>query len=137
MTDSAVRQSEGSPMTTRTTSKTVVFTRPFVLASFEGTQAAGAYVVKTEEELQEGVPFPVWQGRSKVIQLHPQPGAKLNAKVGTTELDAALMEDGAWAGSRFKSRTRREHRIATKAFFDTTKAERIADLGAASQITGQ
>jgi len=137
MTDSAVRQSKGSPMTTRTTSKTVVFTRPFILAGFVGTQAAGAYVVETEEELRPGDLFPVWQRRSNVIELYPRPGEKLSAKVGSTELDAALMEDGAWAALRFESRTRREHRIATRTFFDTIKAERKAGLGAAFRITGR
>lgn len=136
MIDSPVRQSEASPMTTRTSSRTVVFTRPFILAGFEGTQAAGAYVVETEEEFQEGVSFPAWKRRLNVIQLHIEPGLTLNAMVGATELDAALMEDAAAAGIRFESRTRREHRINTKAYFGTLKSRKLADLCAASPVAG-
>jgi hypothetical protein len=87
--------------------------------------------------LQEGVSFSVWQRRSIMNQLHPRPEVTLNATVGITEPDTALMEYGASAGIRFESRTRRDHRINTKAYFDTKKSERIADLGAASPITGR
>jgi hypothetical protein len=87
--------------------------------------------------LQEGVSFSVWQRRSIMNQLHPRPEVTLNATVGVTEPDDTLMEYRAAAGIRFESRMRRKHRINTKAYFDTTKSERIADLGVASPITGR
>ena len=37
-------------MTTRITTKTVVFSRPFILNEGQGEQPAGIYTVETEEE---------------------------------------------------------------------------------------
>ena len=47
-------------MTTRTTSRTIAFRRPFLLRGFDSERPAGAYVVDTEEELLESLSFPAW-----------------------------------------------------------------------------
>jgi hypothetical protein len=57
-------------VTTRTSSAVVVFRRPFILDGFEGLQAAGSYIIETEEELIEAVSFPAWRRISTVLQLH-------------------------------------------------------------------
>jgi hypothetical protein len=44
-------------MTTRTTSRTIVFRRPFLLRGFDSEQPAGVYVIDTEEKLLESLSF--------------------------------------------------------------------------------
>ena len=83
-------------MTTRTSSKTVTFKRPFFLTGFDRPQPAGSYVVETDEELLEAVSFPAYRRLSTLIQLRPQPG---NPRIVETvaidpgELDEALARD--------------------------------------------
>lgn len=48
-------------MTTRTSKRTVVFRRPFVLGGFDEVLPAGAYNVETDEELLEGISFPAYR----------------------------------------------------------------------------
>jgi hypothetical protein len=45
----------------RTLSKTVVFTKPFLLKGVDRTLPAGNYRVVTDEELIEGLSFPVYR----------------------------------------------------------------------------
>ena len=47
-------------MTIRTTRKKVTFTFPFLLKGVDGTLPAGEYEVITDEELIEGLSFPVY-----------------------------------------------------------------------------
>lgn len=45
-----IGRKDGSTMETRTTSRTVTFNHPFFLPGMEAMQAAGSYVVDTQEE---------------------------------------------------------------------------------------
>jgi hypothetical protein len=54
-------------MIARTLSKTVVFTRPFLLKGVDRQLPAGDYKVVTDEELIEGLSFPVYRRVSTMI----------------------------------------------------------------------
>ena len=54
-------------MIARTLSKTVVFTRPFLLKGVDRILPAGDYRVVTDEELIEGVSFPVYRRVATMI----------------------------------------------------------------------
>jgi hypothetical protein len=54
-------------MTIRTSSKTVSFARPFLLKGVDRVLAAGQYKVITDEELIEGVSFPVYRRVATMI----------------------------------------------------------------------
>ncbi|MDH3472732.1 MAG: hypothetical protein OEM59_03480 [Rhodospirillales bacterium] len=85
-------------MTTRTSKKTVTFRRPFVLGGFDEVLPAGAYIVETDEELLEGISFPVYRRVSTLIHLHAkpgQPGRSQTLTIDPNELDAALKRDQA------------------------------------------
>jgi hypothetical protein len=62
-------------MMVRTFNKTVVFTRPFLLKGVDRILPAGDYRVVTDEELIEGLSFPVYRRISTMIfvpaQSHP------------------------------------------------------------------
>ena len=83
-------------MTTRTSSKTVTFRRPFVLGGFDEVLPAGAYSVETDEELLEGISFPAYRRVSTLIRLHAKsghPGLTRALTIDPNELDAALTRD--------------------------------------------
>jgi hypothetical protein len=83
-------------MTIRTTKRTVIFRNPFTLASFGEALPAGDYVVETDEELLDGVSFPVYRRISTLLHLPPKPGhpgRKQALPVDPAELDAALACD--------------------------------------------
>ena len=54
-------------MTTRTTTNTVTFAHPFLLKGIDRILPAGDYRVVTDEELIEGVSFPVYRRVSTMI----------------------------------------------------------------------
>jgi hypothetical protein len=54
-------------MTIRTSSKTVSFTRPFLLKGVDRVLAAGQYRVTTDEELIEELSFPVYRRVATMI----------------------------------------------------------------------
>lgn len=54
-------------MTARSVSKTVVFTSPFLLKGIDRPLPAGSYRVVTDEELIEGISFPVYRRVATVI----------------------------------------------------------------------
>ncbi|GLR82999.1 hypothetical protein [Azospirillum oryzae] len=54
---------------TRTTTRTVTFTRPFELSGMDGVQPAGSYVVETDEELIDSLSFPVYRRTATWIHL--------------------------------------------------------------------
>ena len=58
-------------MTIRTSSKTVVFTRPFSLTGVDEVLPAGSYVVQTDEELIEGLSFLSYRRIATAIILVP------------------------------------------------------------------
>ncbi len=57
-------------MTTRTSSTTVAFGRPFLLKGIDRTLPAGDYQVVTDEELIEGLSFAVYR-RTSTMMLVP------------------------------------------------------------------
>lgn len=78
-------------MTTRTTKSTVTFQRPFRLDAFEAPLPAGRYFIETDEELLEGVSFPVYRRTAIVMQLIQDP-----LRLGVTEsvmIDPARLEE--------------------------------------------
>lgn len=80
-------------MTTRVTSRTVIFGRPFLLDEADGEQPPGAYTIETEEELLESVSFPAYRRVSTMIQCHAPGGITRFVTVDPTALDAALARD--------------------------------------------
>jgi hypothetical protein len=83
-------------MTMRTTSRTVSFTRPFVLSGLDGVQPAGTYTVETDEELIQELSFPAYRRIATVIFLPSRPGGSMSAQivdVDPLELQAALERD--------------------------------------------
>ena len=61
-------------MTTRTSRTAVTFRRPFSLSGVDEGPPAGTYTVETDEELLEGLSFPVWWGTATVILLGANAG---------------------------------------------------------------
>jgi hypothetical protein len=83
-------------MTMRTSQKTVTFRRPFSLSGMDRVQPAGTYTVETNEELLEGVSFPVWRRTATVILLRPQAGVAglgEDLDIDPQELEAAQEGD--------------------------------------------
>lgn len=92
---SAIRL-EFPPMTVRTTSRTVTFARPFMLSGIGTVQPAGAYTVETDEELVQGISFPVYRRTATLMLLPPPPGGAVLAQIATIdplELEVALERD--------------------------------------------
>jgi hypothetical protein len=85
--------------TNRTTKKTVTFMRPFRLSGFDGEQPAGCYSVETDEELLEGMSFPVYRRVATVMQLEVGSrggaGVLQVAVIDPKQLEAALVVDAA------------------------------------------
>jgi hypothetical protein len=59
-------------MSIRTRAKTVIFSRPFSLKGVDRVLPAGDYRVLTDEELVDGVSFPVYRRVSTMIFLPAQ-----------------------------------------------------------------
>jgi len=76
-------------MTTRTTSKTVIFAQPFVLNEGDGEQLPGIYTVETEEENLDLVSVTGCRRVSTVIYGHAGEYMNVDPKV----LAAALARD--------------------------------------------
>ena len=85
-------------MTTRTSSKTVTFARPFLLKGVDRIVAAGDYRVVTDEELVQELSFPVYRRVATMIFV---PGDSQNSSsvemvaIDPHELQAALDRDAA------------------------------------------
>jgi hypothetical protein len=85
-------------MTMRTTSSTVSFSRPFVLAGIDDAQPAGTYVVETDEELIEAASVSAYRRISTLLRLPPRPGSNELARVvdiDPLELSTLLARDAA------------------------------------------
>lgn len=83
-------------MLTRTKRHTVTFTHAFTLRGCDHTLAPGAYEVVSDEELIEGLSFPVYRRMSTFLMLPMQgrsPGEMLT--INPDDLSAALVRDGA------------------------------------------
>jgi hypothetical protein len=81
-------------MTTRTSSRTVVFTRSFSLPGVEAVQPPGAYTVETDEELLEDLSFQAYRRTATTIRL-PSPSGKtwLDQMVLVDPLDLEAAQD--------------------------------------------
>ena len=81
---------------TRTTSRTVTFSRPFMLSGVGAVQPAGAYTVETDEELVQEISFPVYRRTATLMLLPSRPGGVTLAQIATIdplELEVALERD--------------------------------------------
>jgi hypothetical protein len=83
-------------MLTRTRRKNVTFKNPFWIGQFDELQAAGDYLVETDEELILGLSFPAYRRVSERIHLHEnkkRPGTKSTLTISPEDLEAALLRD--------------------------------------------
>ena len=83
-------------MSIRTRAKTVIFSRPFSLKGVDRVLPAGDYRVLTDEELVEGVSFPVYRRVSTMIFLPAQfhrPGSVELVTIDPLDLRAAEERD--------------------------------------------
>lgn len=79
-------------MTTRSTSRIVVFTRPFGLSGIEGVLPAGKYEIQTDEESIDSVSFLAFRRVATLLSVHRH-GETQWHPVDGPELDAALFVD--------------------------------------------
>jgi hypothetical protein len=84
-------------MTTRSLSKSVAFSRPFLLKGVDRMLPAGDYRVVTDEELIEGISFPVYRRISTLIFVPAQHRASSieMVTIDPVDLRAALDRDAA------------------------------------------
>jgi hypothetical protein len=85
-------------MIARSLSKTVAFCRPFLLKGIDRTLSAGEYRVVTDEELIEGISFPVYRRVSTMIFVPAQSHAASSIEMVTIDpedLQAAQDRDAA------------------------------------------
>lgn len=83
-------------MTTRVTTKTVVFSRAFVLNEADGEQQPGIYTVETVEEPLDVMSISVYRRVSTVMNRYDlrAPGGFVRfVAIDPVELDAALARD--------------------------------------------
>jgi hypothetical protein len=72
-------------MTVRTSSKTVTFAHPFLLKGVDRILAAGDYQVVTDEELIEGLSFPVYRRVATMIFVPAESGGKSTVEMVTID----------------------------------------------------
>jgi hypothetical protein len=83
-------------MSIRTTSSTINFSRPFVLAGIADEQPPGSYTVETDEELLPHVSFPAYRRIATLLRLPPRPDSTERARIvdlDPLELAALLAAD--------------------------------------------
>jgi hypothetical protein len=80
-------------MTTRTTRKTVTFLHPFTLEGVDRTLPAGEYQVVTDEELIEGLSFPVYRRTSTMMFVPGQSRSIEMVTIDPRDLQAARERD--------------------------------------------
>jgi len=83
-------------VTTRTNTKTVTFAKPFTIGGSDKEFPAGDYVVETDEDLIEGLSFPVYRRMSSRLYSPPdsaRPGTSSTLFVESSELELALARD--------------------------------------------
>jgi hypothetical protein len=79
-------------MSPRTTSKTVTFALPFLLKGVDRVLPAGDYRVVTDEELMEGLSFPVYRRVSTMI-LVPTESRQAVEMLTVDPLDLQVAQD--------------------------------------------
>ena len=104
-------------MTLRSTRQTVTFTRPFSLPGIAGLQPAGSYVVETDEELLEGLSFPVYRRVATTIFLPTQPGGTVSGQL--VVIEAKKDEHAALRDRDGKERTAAEQAAGYVALLST------------------
>src|SRR5260370_23907939 len=140
---------EGSrtPVTVRTTSKTVTFRNPFSLTGTDEVQPVGIYTVETDEELLQPASLPAYRRIATLLRLERNMGTVLTQIVETNpvELAAALARDAQPDGkgpqrahseavvARKKARGRMESFRGGLKEWDTLKAP---DLNWMGQVIG-
>lgn len=72
-------------MFTRTSRRVITFSRPFTLSGIDGVQPAGSYTVETDEELVDGLSFPVYRRLSTIIVLPGRPGEIFSSQAVTVD----------------------------------------------------
>jgi hypothetical protein len=81
-------------MIARTRSKTVVFARPFLLKGVDRILPAGAYRVVTDEDLIEGLSFPVYRRISTMIFVPAQSHSASSVEMVTVDpMDLQAAQD--------------------------------------------
>ena len=81
-------------MTTRTNDRIVTFTHPFLLKGVDRELPAGDYRVVTDEELIEGLSFPVYRRVSTMIFVPGQSTSSVEmVTIDPQELEAAQARD--------------------------------------------
>ncbi len=79
---------------TRTSERTVTFTKPFVLTAWDEELPAGAYIVETEEGLYEGVSVRGWRRTTTLLHVATgAPGGWHTVAIDPRELEVALLHD--------------------------------------------
>ena len=76
---------DGWTVTVRTSSKTVTFAHPFLLNGVDRILAAGDYRVVTDEELIEGLSFPVYRRVATMIFLPAESGSTSTVEMVTID----------------------------------------------------
>jgi len=79
-------------MTTRTTRRTVTFTKPFALVGIDGLQPPGVHEINTDEESIDGLSFLAWRRVATTISLHWL-GTTQIYRIDPVDLEAALLHD--------------------------------------------
>jgi hypothetical protein len=83
-------------MATRTQRKVIVFHRPFVLKGIDRGLPAGRYETVTDEELIEGLSFPVYRRVSTVIFVPAHQASSIEmVTIDPSDLQAAQERDAA------------------------------------------
>lgn len=82
----------------RTREKTWTFGKPFMLRGVDRELPAGSYRVTTDEELIEGLSFPVYRRVATMIFVPAQRGAVEMVTIDPAELQAARERDASVAG---------------------------------------
>lgn len=80
---------------TRTRRTSLKFNAPFALAGIDRPLPAGAYEIVTDEELIEGLSFPVFRRTATWIMARSSSGATEMIAIDPALLDAALDRDRA------------------------------------------
>jgi hypothetical protein len=81
-------------MTTRSSSKTVTFARPFVLDGFPELLPAGDYIVDTEEEELDSILVQGWRRVATAMRVRVGTEVEMRS-IDPEALHEALMRDGA------------------------------------------
>lgn len=72
-------------MSLRTSRRAVTFNRSFTLTGMDGQQPPGTYTVETDEELVDGLSFPVYRRLATMIVLPAVPGSMITAQTVTID----------------------------------------------------